>query len=380
MHSSPSFPLLRRAWNVLASPKLTLLLLGLMMALVLLCTFAQVRMGTFAAVNLFMRPFFVKWTPSGAHLGLPVFPGGALVGLLLAVNLIAGCTRHLGHAPRKAGLWLIHAGMALFLVGEFVTGALQQDLRMRLQEGQSRDYAENPRACELALRDASGNASTAIIPEHRLRSGLVPTRDASIGIRIERFIPHGELVPRSPGDTGNPATAGAGLDCTARAVRPSDEAQPAAWVEPFINGQSCGVWLISTDIEIQTFTVAGRTFELALRPQRVALPFAFTLTHFQHERYPGTDIPKTFASRVRLNDPKTRTNREVFISMNHPFRYQGRAFYQAGFSGDKVSVLQVVSNPGWLLPYVSCVMVSLGLLIHFALRLSRQGRATGETA
>ena len=38
---------------------------------------------------------------------------------------------------------------------------------------------------------------------------------------------------------------------------------------------------------------------------------------------------------------------------------------------DTLSVLSVVENPGWLLPYVSCVLVSLGLLVHFAIVLRR---------
>ena len=44
--------------------------------------------------------------------------------------------------------------------------------------------------------------------------------------------------------------------------------------------------------------------------------------------------------------------------MNQPLRYEGKAFYQASFGkGDTLSILQVVENPGWLLPYVSCVLV-----------------------
>jgi hypothetical protein len=31
----------------------------------------------------------------------------------------------------------------------------------------------------------------------------------------------------------------------------------------------------------------------------------------------------------------------------------------------------VVENPGWLLPYISCVLVTLGLLIHFGITLRR---------
>src|SRR5262245_41268481 len=56
--------------------------------------------------------------------------------------------------------------------------------------------------------------------------------------------------------------------------------------------------------------------------------------------------------------------------MNHPLRYAGETFYQSSFKpDDSGTVLQVVRNPGWLLPYVSCAMVAVGLLIHFGMRL-----------
>ena len=35
------------------------------------------------------------------------------------------------------------------------------------------------------------------------------------------------------------------------------------------------------------------------------------------------------------------------------------------------SVLQVVRNPGWLIPYIACMVVSLGMIMHFALTLSK---------
>jgi hypothetical protein len=58
--------------------------------------------------------------------------------------------------------------------------------------------------------------------------------------------------------------------------------------------------------------------------------------------------------------------------MNQPLRYGGKAFYQASFGkNDTLSILQVVENPGWLLPYASCVLVALGLLLHFAISLRR---------
>src|SRR5262249_6418939 len=89
-----------------------------------------------------------------------------------------------------------------------------------------------------------------------------------------------------------------------------------------------------------------------------------------HDRYEGTDIPKNFSSRVRLLDAANNVDREFLIWMNHPLRYNGETFYQSSFKpGDHTTVLQVVKNPGWLIPYISCAMVGLGLLIHFSINL-----------
>ena len=52
--------------------------------------------------------------------------------------------------------------------------------------------------------------------------------------------------------------------------------------------------------------------------------------------------------------------------MNNPLRYAGETFYQASFDpDDHGSVLQVVHNPSWLTPYLSCVLVATGLTIQF---------------
>ena len=73
---------------------------------------------------------------------------------------------------------------------------------------------------------------------------------------------------------------------------------------------------------------------------------------------------------MRLLDKEHGEDREILIRMNEPLRYRGETFYQASFlPGDRGTVLEVVKNPGWLLPYVACTMVALGMLIHFGLSL-----------
>ncbi|MFO1513856.1 MAG: cytochrome c biogenesis protein ResB [Verrucomicrobiota bacterium] len=103
-----------------------------------------------------------------------------------------------------------------------------------------------------------------------------------------------------------------------------------------------------------------------MRPERYYKPFSIHLLEFRHDKYPGTDIPKNFSSRVRLSHPEKKENREVLIYMNSPLRYGGETYYQASFDQDNQgSILQVVRNPSWLTPYFACVLVSIGMIYQF---------------
>ena len=59
------------------------------------------------------------------------------------------------------------------------------------------------------------------------------------------------------------------------------------------------------------------------------------------------------------------------IKMNDPLRYRGETFYQQDFDHktEQTTVLQVVRNPAWELPYISCTLVALGMLVHFGIKL-----------
>ncbi len=90
------------------------------------------------------------------------------------------------------------------------------------------------------------------------------------------------------------------------------------------------------------------------------------LHKFRHDLYPGTNTPKNFSSEIRLIDESRNVDRSTVISMNNPLRYEGETFFQASFlERDEGTVLQVVRNPAWTLPYIACTLVSLGMLVHF---------------
>lgn len=150
---------------------------------------------------------------------------------------------------------------------------------------------------------------------------------------------------------------------------------PYAKVEAFEQGKSLGTWLVSPWLVAQEIQAGGKTFRVSLRSERYAQPFSLTLLKTTHEVYPGTQIPKNFQSRVLLENTQKGEKREVDISMNNPLRYGGLTFYQHQMGrteptgGKGNSQLQVVRNPGWITPYLGCIIVSLGMAWQFLYHL-----------
>ena len=110
---------------------------------------------------------------------------------------------------------------------------------------------------------------------------------------------------------------------------------------------------------------------MALRFKRYYTPYDIKLIDFKHDKFQGTEKARNFSSLVILRDRATGAEREVNIWMNHPLRTHGKTYFQASFDpeNDRATVLQVVRNPGWVTPYISCALVGLGLLIQFLTHL-----------
>lgn len=387
--------------DALTSLKLTLACLAVLMALVALCTLGQVRMGTFASVETTMRSFFLYARLPGAELRLPVFPGGALAGLALLSNLSAVMLFRLKRSWSKAPLWLIHLGLILLIAGEFSTGMFAVESQMAVEEGETKSWVEESEP-ELAIVDSTDPGFDEVFsigPSRLTRPEALAVPGLPFGVLVKRFYANSALESR-PAAAGGPARAdgsagsrsmadrgaGPGLAVRPIPVSTTDEPNlPSAFVELFDGDRTIGTWLVSAALEEpQAFSYLGRDWRLSLRPRRRYLPFSLGLKDFRHESYAGTDIPKSFASLVRLRDPQRGQDREVLISMNHPLRYGGLTFYQASFGrDDRLSVLQVVRNPGWLLPYASCALIAAGLVLQFLTHLiaygaKREGRERRE--
>jgi len=369
---------LKLLWNFLASLRLTVVCLLLALVLVFAGTIAQVHVGLYQAQAQYFKSFLVWWSPPGAGWRIPVYPGGYLIGGVLVLNLIAGHLKRFGFARKKLGLFLIHAGLILLLLGQLLTDLLSTESSMRLAEGETAQYSEDFQKAELVLIDKSDPRNDRVysIPDKRLaRQTEFPLNPLTL--RVKQYWPNAGLFKEAaPGavPTGATRDVGQGLFLTGKppTTKMNERNLPAALVEVVTPQGPLGSWFVSSLLaQPQTFTAGGKSYEIGLRFLRYYKPFRITLLKFSHDKYQGTEKARNFSSRVRLQNPATREDREVLIYMNNPLRYQGETFYQSGFleTDQPTTILQVVRNPSWLTPYLSCALVGLGLAVQFLTHL-----------
>jgi hypothetical protein len=383
-----------RGLELLASLRLTVVLFVLSLLLVFYGTWAQVDAGIWTVVNEYFRSAYV-WIPLNTVLlrivdvpGSILFPGGWLLGGILLANLLAAHLVRFKLTWKRSGILLIHSGLVVMMLGELVTGLFAIEGRMTIPEGLASNWVDHDRNYELAVvRPSRDTNHEVLVPHEMLRQGEVIRDDRlPFDVKVVSYMTNSDIKGWAPGSAiANPATAGIGLGAVA-VERPEisgvDTSQQidihSAYVELLDKKtqQSLGIYLVSTWHAIMyrpadEVEVDGVKYAIQLRPKRSYRDYSIFLKQFRHDKFTGTETPKNYQSDVILTDPETNERREVKIWMNHPLRYRGETFYQSSLHPlTKGTVLQVVRNPGWLMPYFACAMVSIGMLIHFGMHLT----------
>jgi ABC-type transport system involved in cytochrome c biogenesis permease subunit len=311
------------------------------------------------------------------------------------IVLLVGCVMVF---RKRGGIVLLHGGIALMMISELITGIQAKESRMSIPEGGTVSHSDDIRTSELAVIDRShaGHDHVTVVPAALLTAnvgGKTPIEhpDLPFNMEVHRWLPNSELRNPTEKET-NPATAGFGLRQVAveapQATGVGEDSGrvdiPAAYVELFSkkSGESLGTFLTSPGLVDQPVEVDGRKYDLALRFERIYHPFSLTLKKFDRSDYTGTNTPKNYSSLVVLKDPERNIDREMLIWMNNPLRYAGTTLYQADFfrGGQVGTILQVVTNPSWMTPYVACMLVATGMLAHFGVILYRFLRRRADEA
>jgi len=404
--TGPSAPL--RVLKALASLQLTVALFAFSVALVFFGTVAQMDHGIWTVVEdyfwswyvmvpfelfhkmgtVFLAEQYPKDAPPWS--GSFPFPAGKLLGGLMLLNLLAAHALRFCFTPKRLGVLLLHAGLILLFVGEFITREYSIEQRMTIDQGDAVSFTEDNRAYELAIVDRSNPKTdqVTVVPASRLASaGDDRIRDdaLSVDIRVNTYMANSAFS--RDGEKKNPATAGLAVKPRTAAVAvklpvvsgvdPNQKMDlPSAYVTLYQKGTdtAIGTYLVSLLYSTQkltdNFVLDGKPYELSLRFKRYYKPYRVELLKFRFDRYPGTQKPKNYSSDVKVYDDSGALVREQTIRMNEPMRYAGETFYQSSFDpSETATILQVVNNPGWVLPYVSCTMVGVGLIVHFLVML-----------
>jgi ABC-type transport system involved in cytochrome c biogenesis permease subunit len=331
----------------------------------------------------------------------------------LAQGLVAGCVLLGGCVMvfrRRAGVVLLHVGVLLIMYNELLVGVSSIEGQMSIREGDTVDYEHDIRAIELAVVDTS--------PKDHNQVTIVPLTEEGVGTRFlnrkgdDRVIGHPDLPftieiekhlknSQPPHNRPQPDTRyeGAGrfveIDETRAGTGTDTGGQvDVATIEVVLRTadgdganseqKKIGRYIFSQHLKSQSIQIDGKTYEVTLRFKRTYVPYSLHLADVRFDKYIGTQTASNYSSDVRLVAFDGSVNRKVHIWMNNPLRFDGKTFYQSsvnrGEDGVEQTGLQVVTNTGWMIPYVACMIVGIGMFYQFSLAVIRfQKRRNRQT-
>jgi ABC-type transport system involved in cytochrome c biogenesis permease subunit len=337
--------------------------------------------------------------------------------LLVSVVLLAGLLLLFGN---RGGNVLIHLGVGLLMLGQFIFGDAQREERITLFEGQRSQVAFEQDTVELVFIDDSGAESNQVVAfDHPMlqlaasQGKYLSSPELPFEFRVDKYWPSSSGNFRAK--PAQPEDADFGIDGLGKEWRLQETPKAGGaksavnYATAFVtlrqkeNQRPLGRYSVSQYInddaamyraELDQVDCEGKTWRFGLRFRRNYKPYQITLDDVVLEQYTGTAKPKDYSSYVKIADANGSTVQQGRIWMNNPMRFRGETFYQSGYlsadmspNGVEQTTLQVVTNAGWLIPYVACVLSGLGMLVHFsgtfarfASRYDRSGNKDGDKA
>ena len=363
----------KKIGSFLTKPDLFFYALIWMMVILVFGTVAQKYVGLYRAQHMYFFSYY--W-----WLGPVPLPGGYPTMAVIFLNLLAKLFFASQWHPTRAGTLIVHFGALLLLTGGLLTALFSREGNMTIYEGTKSDYFSDYHERELVVEDGSSGEKVIAYPWKDLKTGkILSVPKLNFTIEIVKAFRNCEMVPRS-GKTDDPLFKelrgrAKDFDMKSAPLEKEDEINKSgimfrvAGASPEKNGIHFTVDFVSVSPWIE---VDGTTYTISLRRARTFLPFKIKLLDFEKQVYQGTDIPSSYKSVVEVMEGDSQWR--SIIRMNDPLRYKGYTFYQSSFieGEDKsATILAVVKNTGRLFPYISSIIMCVGLLIHLFLQLPK---------
>lgn len=389
--NSPIF----RIWRLLSGLGLATTLLILLGVQTWLATLEMVDAGLLETLRKYFH--WTSWYVL-AEMPVPLFerdlivpmPGGYWICALLLLNMTLGGLIRIRKGWRTAGVMLAHFGIIFMVAAGGVAQWFEKRGVMFLFEGEQADYAVSLTKPTIEVMEIEGGEVTGevhVAGEPELRGlGRNSTRmirfpNLPFDLELSGWAKNVVVVEASAGSPGNPSIDGWTLrelpaeiegelnapGCYARVVgRDGGQGEPFILaVPPATSGlESFAPYVIEAD---------GATYALRMVKETIPVPYEVKLIDAVAEYFPNSSRPKSFMSEIERIEGEAVP---VDIRMNEPMRRGGFTFFQRTMSSGppqpgarEFSGFEVVSNPADRWPEWSLYVVTVGLGIHFLIKL-----------
>ena len=371
MSDKPARPSQMQTLRKLAGADMPFWVLPWLMVLLVAGTIAQREIGLYEAERI----FFSSWV---LWMGPIPLPGGFLTLSILTTLLSIKFLFFSRWSWQKAGINLTHLGVLLLLIGGMVTVMSSSEGYMPIPEGQKIN-----RVFDYHTRKVSIFQDKKVIWSEDFRkveSGTIAKTPLPFTVAVRDKIINARAVAREKEKVAKVLPyqgIASQINFFANAPDKSDEANHNV-LEIAVTGVSKdqdGLYFLSENVpEFPNFKVSGHVYEIRLERASIELPFSIGLEDVRRDNHPGMNMARGYESDIVIDDNDDQW--PVSIRMNEPLRYRGKTFYQSSYivdqTGAETTVLAVVENSGAIFPYLSSVIIALGLVIHLVMMGKRK--------
>ena len=343
-----------------------------LMVLIVLGTLAQRDLGLYQSQQLYYSTW-ITW------IGYIPTPGGWLCITVIFINILFFILKPNLWSYKKIGLLILHFGILILLGGAGLTAWFSEEGSLVIDEGKTSNFFVDINDRELAIINTSDSLYNSVTTfNQKLFNKKSILQHSSLPFTIEILEYYLNCEPLQRRTRSETEYHGFSKNFSLMPIANEKEmGLNKSGITIKINGINQNVdgiysFIMGIAAEKYSIKINDEEYIITLRMKRRYLPFQFELLDFKKILYPGTTLPKSFSSDLKLIDNNIKQS--ILIQMNEPLRYRGYTFYQASYNesinGD-TSILAVVKNSGWIFPYLASIVSSIGLLIHILIQMPK---------
>jgi cytochrome c biogenesis protein ResB len=335
--------------NFLASTKLAVVLIFFLIIIVVAGTLEQSVTGLYQAREKYFDAYL-------SFIGPIPIPGTLSILWAMTFNLSLSFLLRFNFTKKNTGLILSHSGLILLFISGFFHFYYSKESFIDIKEAETSSISQSYDDWQLEIKQFDGNfkeLETKSISINKLDTRNIEFKN-KFNIFIERKYTNAKVFH----------TPFAGILVKELPLEKEYEKNIPA-LKLVLNKEE--IFLDGDENSFERIFLNGNNLTLSLKRKEFNLPFTIKLLDVERELHPNSMIASSYSSKVAFKD--SGIEREAIISMNKPIRSGSYTVYQARYGidldGNEFSVLAVVKNLNYQLPYWATFLINFGLILHF---------------